>query len=122
MLKVLVVEDDMAFRELLEEALAIFEYDVKSAIHAEQAITILETTTFDVILTDITLGGMTGLELCKWFREKDKHTPVIVISGHSDTITIQEALNVGVSDYITKPFRITDLPTIINRNLLKPKR
>ena len=119
MLKVLVVEDDMAFRELLEEALAIFDFDVTSAIHAEEAITILEKITFDIILTDITLGGMTGLELCKWFRKKEKQTPVIVISGHSDSVTIQEALNVGVSDYITKPFRITDLPTIINRNLIK---
>jgi DNA-binding NtrC family response regulator len=119
MLKVLVVEDDMAFRGLLEEALTLFDFDVKSAIHAENAISILENHSFDIILTDITLGGMTGLELSRFYREKNSSTPIVVISGHSDSETIQEALNSGVNDYITKPFKITDLPTIITRNLAK---
>lgn len=116
-LSVLIVEDDHAFRELLEEALDIFKFRSMSAFNAEQAIDILKSNTFDIILTDITLGGLTGLELAQWFREKDKITPIVVISGHSDYETITEALSSGVNDYITKPFRITDLPTIIKRNL-----
>lgn len=117
MLKVLVVEDDLAFRELLQEALNIFNYNSTLAFNGEQAIDILNENSFDIILTDITLGGITGLELSRWYRERNTKTPIVVISGHSDYDTINEALGSGINDYITKPFRITDLPTIIERNL-----
>lgn len=117
MLRVLIVEDDLSFRELLKETLLIFNYQPTLAVNGEEAQEILSEHSFDVILTDITLGGLTGLELTKWYREKNTETPIIVISGHSDHLHIQDALNAGVNDYITKPFKITELPLIIERNL-----
>jgi two-component system NtrC family response regulator len=118
-LRILVVEDDKNFRDLLFEALTLLDYDVVVAPTAESALEIYEKQCFDCILTDITLGGITGIHFSKIIRKISLTIPIIAITGHADHKTIHKALNSGVNDYITKPIRINELPVIIERNLME---
>lgn len=114
---ILVVEDDAEFRHLLREALSIFNHTVTEAENGSEALTLLKSDRFDLIFSDITMGGMSGLEFTKSARELGIVTPIIAITGHSDKDTIEESLANGISDYILKPLRIRDLPVIIERNV-----
>ena len=115
---ILIVEDDPEFRNLLSEALGIFNHKVTQASNGAEALTILEKDEFNLIFSDITMGGMSGLEFTKEAREQGIKTPIIAITGHADRSTIEKSLENGISDYILKPLRIKDLPIIIERNII----
>jgi two-component system response regulator FlrC len=115
-LSILVVEDNTDFRQLLTEALHLFNHEVTQAESAEHAIEILKSQSFDFIFTDINMGEMNGIELTEYIRKTDSTIPIIILTGNSDRQLIKDALNVGVSDYLLKPIQIKDLPPIIDRN------
>jgi two-component system response regulator YesN len=109
----------MEFRHLLSEALQIFNHRVSHVENGLEALKLLEAESFDLIFSDITMSGMTGLEFTKEARKRGIQTPIIAITGHSDKSTIEKSLKNGISDYILKPLRIKDLPAIIDRNIVK---
>ena len=114
--KILLVEDDDEFRGLITEVLTMFEHEVSHADSAEAGLKILEKESFDMIISDITMPGLSGLEMTKIIRQRKIKTPIIIISGHSDSQTISESLKSGVNDYIQKPMSVKDLPVILERN------
>jgi two-component system response regulator PilR (NtrC family) len=115
--RILVVEDDLGMREILELMLQRMGYRVELAANGRQALAILTSQRFDLVLSDIRLGDLTGLEVLKFAKEKAPETVVIMISAYATTETAVEAMNLGAYDYVPKPFDIEELQDTIQRAL-----
>ncbi len=114
---ILVVDDELSMRELLDVMLTQEGYGVTLANNGKQAIKILEKTTFDMILCDIRLGDLTGLDILRAAKNKDPDTVVIMISAFSTTEVAVEAMNEGAFDFVPKPFNTTELKRSIEKGL-----
>jgi DNA-binding NtrC family response regulator len=101
--RVLVVDDDKGLCEWLAERLEASGFEVAQRMSAEAALDLLEEQDFDALVTDLTLDGMTGIELCARCRENRANMPVIVITGYGDMNSAIAAIRAGASDFITKP-------------------
>jgi two-component system, cell cycle response regulator len=113
---ILIVDDDSAIKESVEEYLTLLSYRVQSASSAEEALEKLKTFPADVVLTDIMMHGMDGLELTRIIKEKFD-TDVMVMTGYSADYSYEEAVKTGASDFIFKPFRFEELDLRIKRVL-----
>ena len=116
--KILVVEDDTAIRGLIHMYLEKSGFEPFAANSAEKALDILEDQEIGIVLTDIQLPGLNGLELTKIIR-RNYHSDVIIMTGYSLDYTIEEAMARGASDLIIKPVRLEDLLLRINVVLKK---
>jgi signal transduction histidine kinase/CheY-like chemotaxis protein len=110
--KVLVVEDNDNIRELLTYLLTQNNYCVVSVDNGLDARQKLTEDQFDVLLSDIVMPGLSGLELLREVRENFGDIPVILITGHKKLESAREAVRLGAFDYLTKPF--TDMSTVIH--------
>nr|NJM01853.1 diguanylate cyclase [Desulfobacula sp.] len=113
---ILIVDDDTAIMEAVEEYLNILHYDVKSASSADEALKTLESFKPDIVLTDIMMQGMDGLELTRKIKASFD-TDVIVMTGYSAAYSYEEAIQAGAGDFIFKPFRFEELDLRIKRVL-----
>ncbi|MBU0969808.1 MAG: diguanylate cyclase [Proteobacteria bacterium] len=113
---ILIVDDDVAIKESVEEYLKILSYNVKSVLNAKEALTILKTFEADMVLTDIMMQGMDGLELTKKIKSQFD-IDVMVMTGYSADYSYEEAVKAGASDFIFKPFRFEELDLRIKRVL-----
>jgi DNA-binding NtrC family response regulator len=113
---VLVVEDEDPIRALLEELLSP-HCDCFTTSNANEAIALIESHFFNLILADIILPGMSGLELCRFVRKKSPRTVVVMISGVVDDQSVAEAMQAGAFDFITKPFNLADVKATVERAL-----
>ena len=116
MVDILVVDDDDVIRETLFELLST-DYSCQTADTAEAALGKLEGQRFDVVLTDISMPGLNGMELLSRVVEQYLGTPVIIISGHSDQDHAQSLLSRGAFEYLLKPFRLELVEESIKRAL-----
>ena len=114
MADILVVDDDEVIRETLCELLSA-EYSCQTADTAEEALAKLEAQRFDVVLTDISMPGLNGMELLQRVVENYPGTPVIIISGHSDQDHAQSLISRGAFDYLLKPFRLEVVEASVKR-------
>lgn len=114
MAAILVVDDDLHLRDTLYE---LFSDDhlCHSAETAEQALNWLRSETYDVILTDISMPGMSGLELLARIRELQLNSAIIVMSGIHDDTYKSWLKEFGVFDYVMKPFDLADVEEIVSR-------
>jgi diguanylate cyclase (GGDEF)-like protein len=124
--KILVIDDDDQIRRLL---LDIFEarYDCREVNSAEEALLILAQQSFDLVISDINMGGMSGLELIPHVHSISADSIVLMISGQNNIETAIEALRAGAFDYILKPFDVRHVEAAVERalkqsSLLKEKR
>jgi len=113
---ILIVDDDTAIKDSVKEYLEIMKYNVKSADNADEALEILNTFKADVVLTDIIMQGMDGLELTRKIKEF-YNADVMVMTGYSAEYSYEEAVQAGASDFIFKPFRFEELDLRIKRVL-----
>ena len=116
MSRILVVDDDETIRDTLYELLSA-EHDCQTAQTAEQALARLEVDSYDVVLTDISMPGLSGLELLGHVRQKYPDTPVIIISGISDHEHAQGLIRLGAFEFLLKPFRIEVVEKSVKRAL-----
>jgi two-component system alkaline phosphatase synthesis response regulator PhoP len=107
--RILVVEDDRTLRQALTFNLTREGYDVRVAVDGEQALAAARDTSLDLILLDIMLPGMSGLEVLRVVRGEGVTTPVIVLSAKGDEIDRVVGLKVGADDYVAKPFSRPEL-------------
>jgi DNA-binding NtrC family response regulator len=114
MAEILVVDDDDLIRDTLYELLSP-EYVCRTAETAEMALARLEAETFDVVLTDISMPGLSGLQLLRRVLQKYPKTPVIIISGISDQEHAQGLIKLGAFDYLLKPFRLETVEASVKR-------
>jgi len=112
---ILVVDDELSMRELLEYMLKREGYLVTCAQSGQEAIEKLNEQRVDLLLCDIRLGDITGLEVLRASKSKNPDTVVIMISAYASTETAVEAMNIGAYDYVPKPFDTDELKgTIAN--------
>ena len=113
---ILIVDDDDAVKDLVSEYLTLLSYKVAAVSSAEEALKTLEKRPVDVVLTDIMMQGMDGLELTRIIKEK-YDMEVMVMTGYSADYSYEEAVRTGASDFIFKPFRFEELNLRIKRVL-----
>jgi DNA-binding NtrC family response regulator len=116
MAEILIVDDDDVIRDTLYELLST-DYECETAGTAETALSKLEQETFDVVVTDISMPGLSGVELLSWVLKHYPKTPVIVVSGISDQEHAERLLKLGAFDYLLKPFRLEVVETSVKRAL-----
>jgi excisionase family DNA binding protein len=104
--RVLVVEDEATIRDLLSKTLALAEYDVDLAPDGRSALDRLRMIPYDLLITDLKMPGVDGLTVIREARRLKADLPVIIITGFSNEASAIEAVNLGVSGYLTKPFRV----------------
>ncbi len=115
--RLLVVEDEANMLRVLELQLAGAGFAVEKASNAEQALAILEHGALDLVLTDLRLPGMDGLQLLERIRGIDASLPVIIMTAFGTVETAVQAMKAGASDYILKPFSLDDLMMTIDKVL-----
>jgi two-component system response regulator RegX3 len=106
--RVLVVDDEPAFRDALEQALRREGFIIHTAEDGEQAVAIFDDVHPDLVLLDVMLPRMSGIDVCRHIRSIDD-TPVIMVSAKGEEIDAVIALEVGADDYVTKPYRLREL-------------
>ncbi|HET7618693.1 MAG TPA: response regulator [Vicinamibacterales bacterium] len=104
--RVLVVDDEASIRDLLAKTLALAEYDVDLAPDGRTALDRLRIVPYDLLITDLKMPGVDGLTVIREARRLKADLPVIIITGFSTEASAIEAVNLGVSGYLTKPFRV----------------
>lgn len=106
---ILLVEDDPEITKLLKLHFDSQTYLISSCLSGEEAIKKIAEGKFDLIILDITLPGLNGMELCKFFRERDADIPIMMLTSHGEESDKVLALELGADDYVTKPFGILEL-------------
>ena len=114
---ILVVDDELSMRELLEVLLAKEGYKITCAANGRDAISMIKKTVFDLLLCDIRLGDITGIDVLKALREENQDTVVIMISAYASTEAAVEAMNEGAYDFVPKPFDNEELKQTIKNAL-----
>jgi diguanylate cyclase (GGDEF)-like protein/PAS domain S-box-containing protein len=112
--RILIADDDAQIREVLHELLGD-DYDCAEVASAEEALALLRTESFNLVLSDIMMGGITGLEMVPQVLELAPDTVVIMISGEQNIESAVEALRAGAFDYITKPFDLRHVEAAVKR-------
>ena len=114
--RILVVDDETQITRVLKTALSSQGYEVKSAGDGESALNLALDWIPDLIVTDLSMPGMTGIELCRLVRERSQ-VPIIVLSVRGEEKTKIDALDAGADDYVTKPFSVSELLARVRANL-----
>jgi DNA-binding response OmpR family regulator len=109
MTRVLVVEDDRAILRGLVDSLRFEGYDVVTAADGEGGYSACKTHKPDLILLDLMLPGINGLELCRKLRAEGVQTPVLMLTARSQEADRIQGLDIGADDYMTKPFSVQEL-------------
>jgi len=115
--RILVVDDEPHVVQIFQDLLAQRGYEVESSSNGDDAIVKVTAGKFDLVLTDINLPGVDGLEVVRAAKAADKDTCVILITGYASTTTAIDALRQGAYDYITKPFDLWETAKAIERGL-----
>jgi predicted signal transduction protein with EAL and GGDEF domain/CheY-like chemotaxis protein len=106
--RALVVDDEHSTRMLIEAALEMHDFEVEQAVDGHDALMKLDSNAFDIVLLDINMPGLNGLEVCRLIRQLQKSDlPIIIVSGSYDVSTIHTAFRMGATDLITKPINWT---------------
>jgi two-component system, OmpR family, phosphate regulon sensor histidine kinase PhoR len=112
---ILVVDDEQDIRDASERILVRTGFQVLKASHGNEALNILDTDRIDIVLLDLKMPGMDGLEVLQRIRELSETTQVIVITGYATVETAIEAMKQGAYDFIPKPFEPDQLRIVVNR-------
>ena len=115
--KILIVDDETSMREFLDVLLSKEGYIVANAKNGKQAVNMIQKNDYDLILSDIRLGDITGLEVLKEAKKKNAESVVIMISAYSTTEIAVEAMNEGAYDFVPKPFDNAELKLTIAKAL-----
>lgn len=121
MTDILLIDDDIQSSKLLRIALKRAGYSVTNTFCGEAALQVLAHNSFTIVITDLVLPDISGLEILKHLQEKAPQTTVILITGNASAETAVEAMKNGAFDYITKPLSIDKLKLIISKALEKKK-
>jgi len=119
--RILAVDDQRYFRELVEGLLAEEGFEAQTAASGEEALRLLDQSHFDIVLTDLVMPGMDGSELVHRVKERDPDQPIVVVTGVVDVKTAVDAMKLGATDYLLKPFDRTTLANTLE-NILQQRR
>lgn len=111
--KILFVDDETAILFLMKETFSLKGYEVFTATNALEALSILKENTIPIIVTDIQMPGLSGVELCKRIREFNHISVVIAMTGFGNFFELTNCRDSGFDDYIRKPFAPEDMAEIV---------
>jgi two-component system KDP operon response regulator KdpE len=117
---ILVVDDESQITRVLRTALSAHGYDIRVANDGETALEIMKDWSPDLVITDLAMPNMDGLELCRRLRAKTQ-IPIIVLSVRGEERTKVKALDAGADDYVTKPFGIEELLARVRASLRRTR-
>ena len=119
---VLVIDDESSVGTLLRFNLRQRGFSVETATNAAEGYAKAQAKSFDLIILDVALPGIDGIEACSLLKNLDDYeeTPVIMISSRSDSVTKDQAKRAGAADYLVKPFTFTELLNRIEDQLSRP--
>lgn len=115
--RILVVDDEESIREFFEIMLKREGFEVQTAVNGREALEKLGRHSFDLIISDIQMPEVSGMELLSRVREMDPEMVVLMITAFGNTETAVEAMKLGAYDYIQKPFKIDEIKIVINKAL-----
>jgi two-component system cell cycle response regulator len=113
--KILLVDDDPSVLAVLGDLMTIFGHDYDTAGNGLEAIEKLKQDFFQIVLTDMIMNGMDGMELVKYINSNYPHIKIIVATGYDRTFSYTDVIKAGASDFISKPFNADELEAKINR-------
>ena len=119
--RILVVDDEEMIRVLLTYMLVEEGYKVITASDGQKAVDLLEREQFDLIITDMVMPGLNGIEVLRAAKSIDPRRPVIVITGYPSVGSVRHLVKIGADDYITKPFNV-DLVKVTVAKLLEMRQ
>jgi len=120
-MRILIADDEKNIRELLRDELADRGSRVAVAENGLNALALLEKEEFDVLLLDLNMPGLAGLEVLKKLKEQDIPTEVIILTAHATVLNAVEAMKLGAYDYLMKPFKLVELAPVIEKAYEKKK-
>jgi len=118
MATLLIVDDDNLVRATLHELLSA-SHECHTADRAEQALAYLDIETYDAVLTDINMPGLSGRELLRYIQAKHSATPVVVISGMSEADDARDIIEAGAFAYFAKPFKLDEIEAAVDRAIAR---
>jgi DNA-binding NtrC family response regulator len=107
--RILIIDDESTIRSSLQEALVLDGYQVDAADAGEAALAMFHTTRYDLVVTDLKLPGVSGLEILTALRNQGHQTPVIMMTAYGDMETALKAMRGGAYDFIPKPFKLSTI-------------
>lgn len=113
--RVLLVDDEVEFSSALAERLQLRNYDVKTASNALEALGLIHSYPPDVVILDLRIPGMDGIETLKAIKKFDPTIEVIMLTGHGDIQSVEEGMKSGALEYIMKPVDIGELISKIDK-------
>lgn len=113
--RILVVDDEPIVIKSCESILKAEGYSIESAINGRDAINILGNNNYDLVITDLKMPEIDGIDLIRWLRDSKPEIGVVVITGYPSQDTIKDALNLGIIDYLPKPFTPQILTDVTNK-------
>jgi len=119
---VLVVDDEFALRKALHTSLSVSGFAVAEARNGEEALGNVERHRFDLVLLDVNMPGMSGIDACRRIREMSPHAGIVMVTVRDLEDDKVRALEAGADDYVTKPFRLRELTARIRAVLRRTRR
>ncbi len=117
--RLLIVDDELSMREFLKILFLKEGYEVVTAESGAGALKEMADTQFDLVITDLKMPGISGIEVLRAAKKRDPEIPVVIITAYANPESVSEALDLGVADYVNKPFRVDDLKHVIESSLKK---
>ena len=114
---ILIIDDDDSLRRVMEFSLTEANYRVATAASGEEGLRLFAENAFDAVITDITMPGISGMDVLERLRQKDAAVPVLIITAYGTIENAVEAMKQGAFDYITKPFNRDELRLTLDRAL-----
>ena len=112
-LRVLIVDDEEELVSALVERLRLRGFDARGVTTGAQALADLETTACDVVVLDVKMPGLGGLEVIKRIKRERPRLEVVLLTGHGSSVSVEEGLEAGAFEYLMKPVKIDDLARIL---------
>lgn len=117
--KILVVDDEITVCKSIRQAILSDDYEVDMSLSGEEALKKDEDKQYDLIVTDLMMPGITGMDLLKSLKKKKPETNIIMITGYPTIKTAVESIKIGAFDYIPKPFTPAELRSLVFRSFKK---
>lgn len=122
MAKIILVEDEINIASFIERGLREFGHEVSVVYDGNAGWELLQNESFDLLILDIIMPGMNGLELCRMYRQRfGYHSPVVMLTALGTTDDIVKGLDAGADDYLVKPFSFQELEARIKALLRRSK-
>ena len=115
----LVIEDERVLCETIVRSLRRLAYSVDHCYDGDKALELLGTERYDLVLLDLNLPGKDGMTVLRTFRQRDRKTPVLILSARSEVKDTVEGLDAGANDYLSKPFHLAELEARIRSLTLR---